>query len=102
MSAAKDKWLFAMTNTDLFAIAGTWPNGAADGDDAWTMLTCAPDPTLRRIMIAKSLCCFRRNGRYGSAVRGTRAKSFSLHQQERYPLLRKTHEHRPSWKLVFR
>ena len=43
-SKRKDKWLFTMTDRDLFAIAGTWRSGAAGGEDAWTMLTCAPGP----------------------------------------------------------
>jgi putative SOS response-associated peptidase YedK len=40
----KDKWLFTMNGTDLFGIAGVWRAGAAKGEDAWTMLTCAPGP----------------------------------------------------------
>src|SRR5262249_47657588 len=43
-SKRKDKWLFTLADGDLFAIAGTWRSGAADGEDAWTMLTCAPGP----------------------------------------------------------
>ena len=45
-SKRKDKWLFTMTDGDLFAIAGTWRSGAAGGEDAWTMLTCAPGPNV--------------------------------------------------------
>ena len=43
-SKRKDKWLFTMADSDLFAIAGTWRGAAAGGEDAWTMLTCAPGP----------------------------------------------------------
>ena len=44
----KDKWLFTMTDRDLFAIAGIWRAAAANGEDAWTMLTCAPGPDVAR------------------------------------------------------
>jgi putative SOS response-associated peptidase YedK len=40
----KDKWLFTMKDRDLFGIAGIWRSAAANGEDAWTMLTCAPGP----------------------------------------------------------
>ena len=40
----KDKWLFTMEDNQLFGIAGIWRAGAANGEDAWTMLTCAPSP----------------------------------------------------------
>ncbi|HET9160406.1 MAG TPA: SOS response-associated peptidase [Caulobacteraceae bacterium] len=40
----KDKWLFTPTRGDLFAIAGLYRSAAAAGEDAWTMLTCAPGP----------------------------------------------------------
>jgi putative SOS response-associated peptidase YedK len=42
----KDKWLFTLTDTDLFAIAGIWRSKAANGQDAWTMLTCEPGPDI--------------------------------------------------------
>jgi len=40
----KDKWLFTMKDHDLFGIAGIWRASAANGEDAWTMLTCPPGP----------------------------------------------------------
>jgi putative SOS response-associated peptidase YedK len=42
----KDKWLFTPASGDLFAIAGLYRQGAASGEDAWTMLTCAPGPDI--------------------------------------------------------
>ena len=42
----KDKWLFASTQNDLFAIAGIWRAKAANGQDAWAMLTCEPGPDI--------------------------------------------------------
>jgi putative SOS response-associated peptidase YedK len=45
----KDKWLFALTGDALFAIAGIWRARAAKGEDAWTMLTCAPGPDVAPI-----------------------------------------------------
>jgi putative SOS response-associated peptidase YedK len=42
----KDKWLFTLNGTDLFAIAGYWKPKAAAGEDAWTMLTCPPGPDI--------------------------------------------------------
>jgi hypothetical protein len=38
----KAKWLFTMKDRELFGIVGTWRAGSANGEDAWTMLTCAP------------------------------------------------------------
>ena len=40
----KDKWLFSSKQSDLFAIAGVWRAKAANGQDAWSMLTCEPGP----------------------------------------------------------
>lgn len=40
----KDKWLFTLNGAELFAIAGYWKAGAADGAGAFTMLTCPPGP----------------------------------------------------------
>jgi putative SOS response-associated peptidase YedK len=40
----KDKWLFTLKGSEVFAIAGYWKPGAAGGEDAWTMLTCEPGP----------------------------------------------------------
>lgn len=40
----KDKWLITLAGCDLFAIAGCWRAGAASGEPAWSMLTCAPGP----------------------------------------------------------
>ena len=42
----KDKWLFTLAGGGPFAIAGLWRAGAANGEDAWTMLTCAPGPDI--------------------------------------------------------
>lgn len=42
----KDKWLFTSTRSDLFAIAGVWRAKAANGQDAWAMLTCEPGPDI--------------------------------------------------------
>jgi putative SOS response-associated peptidase YedK len=42
----KDKWLFTLAGGGPFAIAGLWRAGAAKGEDAWTMLTCAPGPDI--------------------------------------------------------
>ena len=42
----KDKWLFASTHSDLFAIAGIWRSKSVGGQDAWTMLTCEPGPDI--------------------------------------------------------
>jgi putative SOS response-associated peptidase YedK len=42
----KDKWLFTSTHSDLFAIAGIWRANAANGQDAWSMLTCEPGPDI--------------------------------------------------------
>lgn len=42
----KDKWLFTSKHSDLFAIAGIWRAKAAEGQDAWTMLTCNPGPDI--------------------------------------------------------
>jgi putative SOS response-associated peptidase YedK len=42
----KDKWLFTAKRSDLFAIAGMWRTKAANGEDAWTMLTCEPGPDI--------------------------------------------------------
>jgi len=42
----KDKWLFTLKATELFAIAGIWRGKAATGQDAWTMLTCEPGPDI--------------------------------------------------------
>ena len=42
----KDKWLFTSKHSDLFAIAGIWRAKAANGLDAWTMLTCEPGPDI--------------------------------------------------------
>jgi putative SOS response-associated peptidase YedK len=55
-SKRKNRWFFTMTDRDLFAIAGIWRSGAASGDDAWTMLTCAPGSDVAPITIAKSSC----------------------------------------------
>jgi putative SOS response-associated peptidase YedK len=40
----KDKWLFTLNGDELFALAGIWRAKLANGQDAWTMLTCAPGP----------------------------------------------------------
>jgi putative SOS response-associated peptidase YedK len=42
----KDKWLFTLADGGPFAVAGLWRAGAAKGEDAWTMLTCAPGPDI--------------------------------------------------------
>jgi len=42
----KDKWLFTSKHTDIFAIAGVWRAKAANGQDAWAMLTCEPGPDI--------------------------------------------------------
>ena len=42
----KDKWLFTSRRSDLFAIAGIWRAKTANGEDAWTMLTCEPGPDI--------------------------------------------------------
>ena len=42
----KDKWQFTSKHSDLFAIAGVWRAKAANGQDAWTMLTCEPGPDI--------------------------------------------------------
>jgi putative SOS response-associated peptidase YedK len=42
----KEKWLFTSTHSELFAIAGMWRANAANGEDAWTMLTCDPGPDI--------------------------------------------------------
>ena len=42
----KEKWLFTLKTSELFAIAGIWRAKAAEGQDAWTMLTCAPGPDI--------------------------------------------------------
>ena len=42
----KDKWLFTAKHSALFAIAGVWRAKAANGQDAWTMLTCEPGPDI--------------------------------------------------------
>jgi putative SOS response-associated peptidase YedK len=42
----KDKWLFTSAYSDIFAIAGIWRAQAANGQDAWTMLTCEPGPDI--------------------------------------------------------
>jgi len=45
-SKRKDKWLFTAKDSGLFAIAGIWRAKAANGQDAWTMLTCPPGPDI--------------------------------------------------------
>ena len=42
----KDKWLFTSKHGELFAIAGVWRANVANGQDAWTMLTCEPGPDI--------------------------------------------------------
>jgi putative SOS response-associated peptidase YedK len=42
----KDKWLFSSKQRVLFAIAGVWRAKAANGQDAWSMLTCEPGPDI--------------------------------------------------------
>ena len=42
----KDRWLFTIMNKEVFGIAGIWRAGAADGRDAWAMLTCPPGPDI--------------------------------------------------------
>ena len=54
----KSKWLFTVADAPLFAIAGYVREGAADGQDAWTMLTCPPGPDVapyhdRQIVVLK-------------------------------------------------
>ena len=42
--AKKVRWLFTMTDQPWFCIAGLYRPGAADGADAFTMLTAEPGP----------------------------------------------------------
>ena len=42
----KTKWLFTLKDAELFAIAGYVREGVADGEPAWTMLTCERGPDI--------------------------------------------------------
>lgn len=44
--AKKVRWLFTMADQPWFCIAGLWRPGAADGVDAFTMLTTEPGPDI--------------------------------------------------------
>jgi putative SOS response-associated peptidase YedK len=46
-SYPKTKWRFTVADADWFCLAGLWrPRAAADGSDAFTLLTVAPGPDI--------------------------------------------------------